>query len=391
MSVNFDRVIDRKNTCCIKYDCAEKRGKPADILPMWVADMDFPTAPAVVDALREVVDFGIYGYTDYDDSYVEAVQNWFGTRFGWKPEAEWLTITPGVVCAVAAAVRAFTNEGEGVLIQTPVYYPFGEAIRGNGRRVVENPLVLRDGRYTMDFEDLENKILSEKVRLLILCSPHNPVGRVWNRDELTRLGDLCHKYGVVVISDEIHCDFTYPGITHTVLCSLKKEYEENVVTCTAPSKTFNLAGLQHSNIFIPNPELRARYQKVLNELHIDNVGIMGLAACRAAYRHGAPWLEELKAYLASNLDYMREFIRTRLPGVRLVEPEGTYLVWVDFRELDLSPDALEDLMVNKCRLWLDRGNMFGQAGEGFERFNIACPRATLEEALTRVEKALKEL
>lgn len=391
MKSSFDQVIDRRGTCCVKYDCIAKEGRPADTLPMWIADMDFPTAPAVTEALKKVSEFGVFGYTEPDESYAETVQGWFSSRFNWKPEAQWLVVTPGVVCAVATAVRTFTEEGDGVLIQPPVYYPFADKIRCNNRRVVENPLLLQDGRYTIDFDDLERKIVSEHIKLFIFCSPHNPVGRVWSREELTRLGDICHSHGVTVISDEIHCDFTYPGFSHTVLCSLKPEYQENVITCTAPSKTFNLAGLKHSNIFIPNPALRERYQREMDRANISDAGIMGLAACRAAYLYGGPWLDELKTYLAANLDYMREFIRTRIPGVRLIEPEGTYLAWVDFRELGLSADALEDLMTNKCRLWLDRGNMFGESGEGFERFNIACPRVTLTEALTRVEQAVKAL
>ncbi len=390
MPFNFDEMIDRRETDSLKYDFAVRRNKPADILPLWVADMDFKVPPAVIEALTTRAQHGIFGYTDGRDAYYSAVQNWFSKHFNWDTQTEWTVKTPGVVFAVSTAVRAFTERGDAVLIQPPVYYPFTEAIQVNERKLVKNELVYRDGRYSIDFEDFERKIIENQVKLFILCSPHNPVGRVWTREELTQLGEICLKHNVLVVSDEIHADFTYPGHSHTVFASLDTRFAANSITCTAPSKTFNLASLQISNIFIPQRELRRQFKQELTRVGYSQPNVMGLDACRAAYEHGGPWLDELRTYLLQNLLFAREYIAQHIPGVRLVEPEGTYLIWLDFRSLGLSGKMLDDLIVYKAGLWLDAGEMFGDGGEGFQRVNIACPRATLEEALRRLARALEE-
>ncbi len=390
MAFDFDKVVDRRGTNCLKYDFALERGKHEGILPFWVADMDFETAPAVVERLQKTVAGGIYGYTDTKEDYDQAIINWYEKYFHWSPKREWLIKTPGVVFALAAAVRAYTKEGDKVLIQQPVYYPFKEVIADNKREVVSAPLSLVDGHYEIDFEELEEKLSDEKVKLFLLCSPHNPVGRVWKEEELRKIGDLCIQYNVITVSDEIHGDFTYPGYTHHVFASLGEKYAKNSVICTAPSKTFNIAGLQVSNIFIPNDSLRRRFQVAVNQAGYSQLNMLGLVACQAAYEEGREWLEELKIYLKKNLDFVREYLQENLPQIHLIEPEGTYLIWLDFRELGLPENELEDLIVNKANLWLDSGAIFGKVGEGFERINIACPRSLLEEALYNLKTAIGE-
>lgn len=391
MDTQFDEIINRQGTNSLKYDFAAERGKPADTLPLWVADMDFRTCPAVIEALKRLADHGIFGYSESTEGYFDALQNWYFNYFGWKVRREWLVKTPGVVYAICAAIRALTNEGDAVLIQKPVYYPFSESILANKRTVVNNPLVYADGKYHIDFSDFEEKIIRHKVKLFILCSPHNPVGRVWSAKELTRLGDICVKNDVIVLSDEIHSDFVYPGCRHHIFASLKPEYRERSIICTSPSKTFNLAGLQASNILISNAEIRKKFQNEVLKTGYSQLNAMGLAACQAAYENGRQWLDELKQYLAGNLAFVRTFLKEKLPEVKLVEPQGTYLVWLDFRGLKLTNHRLEELIVNRAKLWLDRGTLFGEEGEGFERINIACPRATLQKALTQLQRAVSNL
>ena len=387
MPVDFDTVPNRRGTNCFKYDFAREMGMPEDVLPLWVADMDFPTAPAVLERLHALAEHGIFGYTGVKDAYFSAVHNWYAQRFGWETQRSWLVTTPGVVFAIAIAIRAFTQKGDAILIQQPVYYPFANKVTENDRQLVVNPLVLKNGRYEMDFADMERKIVDYHVKMLLLCSPHNPVGRVWTKEELLRVGEICQKHGVLVVSDEIHADFTYAGHTHRVFASVKSEFADFTITCTAPSKTFNLAGLQNSNIFIPNRQLRHAYKKELSACGCGGTNCMGMAACQAAYEAGADWLEQLKQYLAGNLAYIRQFLREKLPDIALIEPEGTYLVWLDLRKLELTEQQQRQLIVQDAKLWLDTGTLFGQGGEGFERINIACPRTTIEQAMQRLEHA----
>lgn len=388
MPVDFDTVPNRRGTNCFKYDFAREMGMPEDVLPLWVADMDFPTAPAVLERLHALAEHGIFGYTGVKDAYFSAVHNWYAQRFSWETQRSWLVTTPGVVFAIAIAIRAFTQKGDAILIQQPVYYPFANKVTENDRQLVVNPLVLKNGRYEMDFADMERKIVDYHVKMLLLCSPHNPVGRVWTKEELLRVGEICQKHGVLVVSDEIHADFTYAGHTHRVFASLKSEFADFTITCTAPSKTFNLAGLQNSNIFIPNRQLRHAYKKELSACGCGGTNCMGMAACQAAYEAGADWLEQLKQYLAGNLAYIRQFLREKLPDIALIEPEGTYLVWLDLRKLGLTEQQQRQLIVQDAKLWLDAGTLFGQGGEGFERINIACPRTTIEQAMQRLEHAV---
>jgi cystathionine beta-lyase len=390
MKYDFDEIIDRKNTNSLKYDFAPERGKPEGILPLWVADMDFRAPAEVLERLKQNVELGIFGYSEAKIDYFEALYHWFKDGFQWEIERKWLVKTPGVVFAIASAIRAFTKEGEGVIIQQPVYYPFTEAVLENDRNLVISPLVLEGERYEMDFEDFEKKIVENNVKLFILCSPHNPVGRVWSKEELLRVGEICLKHNVFVVSDEIHCDFTYEGQKHIVFASLDERFAMNSIVCTAPSKTFNLAGLQVSNIFIPNRENKLKFIHAVNQAGYSQVGMLGIVACQAAYESGREWLDQLKEYLEGNLSFVREFLKENLPQIRLIEPEGTYLIWLDFRELGLIEAEREELIVKKANLWLDSGLMFGATGEGFERINIACPRAILEKALHNLKDAMEE-
>lgn len=387
-NLDFDTIIDRKNTGCVKYDMAAKAGMPEDILPLWVADMDFKTSSYIQDAIMAQAQHGIYGYSEPPESYFEAVRGWFLRHYDWQVKEEWLVKTPGVVYALATAVRSLTEKGDAVLVQQPVYYPFSSVIRNNGRKLVNNPLVQdEDGNYHMDLNDFEDKIVKEEVKLVILCNPHNPVGRAWNRQELTRLSDICLKHNVLIVSDEIHADFVY-GRKHQPLVNIKKEYEEITVTCTAPSKTFNIAGLQVSNIFIPNEKLREKFVKEISASGSGGLNAAGLAACEAAYRYGEEWYQGMIAYIRGNISFTQKFIQEQIPKLKMLAPEGTYLLWIDFRALGLSDKELEDLIVHKARLWLDGGAMFGDGGEGFQRVNAACPRETLRAALERLKDAV---
>ena len=388
MPFDFDREIDRHGTNSMKWDRAERFGKPADALPLWVADMDFQAPPCVLDALRRAADHGIFGYSEPGDTYYKAVSAWFRERFAWEPLPEWLVKTPGVVFAISAAVRALTEPGDAVLIQTPVYYPFYTAVRSNGRALVTNELPYRDGRYEIDFADFEEKIRENAVKLFILCSPHNPICRVWTREELGRLGEICRRYGVCVVSDEIHCDFAFPEHPHTVFPLACPELAERTVVCTAPSKTFNLAGLQASNIWIPGEDLRRRFQKAVDRTGYHELNLMGLVAAQAAYAEGGPWLEACKTYLRGNLDFVRDYLREKLPEIRLVEPEGTYFAWLDCSALGLDARGLDELVTKRARLWLDAGEIFGEGGAQFQRVVLACTRRTLTEAMNRLERAV---
>ncbi|MBB2182593.1 pyridoxal phosphate-dependent aminotransferase [Lachnospiraceae bacterium MD1] len=388
MNYNFDSIIDRRNTNCLKYDFMLERKKRNDLLPLWVADMDFRLPDEILSDIQNAVSHGIFGYSDVKEDYFKAVQYWFEEEFHWTVQREWLIKTPGVVFAIAQAIKAFTQEGDAVMIQQPVYYPFSECIINNHRKLVNNQLRYNDGKYTMDLEDFENKIIQEKVKLFILCSPHNPVGRVWTEAELNAIGDICLKHNVLIVSDEIHCDFTYPGHHHTIFASLKQEYSMNSITCTSPSKTFNMAGLQVSNIFIPNPELRKAFCHEVNASGYSQLNALGLVACKSAYTKGRPWLNEVKNYIEGNLSYVRSFLKEKLPEIKLVEPEGTYLIWLDCSELGLNYKELEDLVIDKANLWLDGGIIFGKDTALFERINIACPRSIVEEALNRLERAI---
>lgn len=385
-NLDFDTVVDRRNTDCLKYDFAERRGMPKDILPLWVADMDFRTSSYIEDALSKRIKHGIYGYSEAGDSYFQAVSSWMKRHHDWDIKPDWLIKTPGVVFALSMAVKAYTNPGDAVLVQQPVYYPFSEVVLDNERKLVSSDLILKNNRYSIDFHDFEKKITDHNVKLLLLCNPHNPGGRVWSREELKQLGDICYRHQVVVVSDEIHNDIVW-NKNHTVFANISKELEEISVICTSASKTFNLASMLISNIFIPNQRLRRLFRKQVNAAGISQLSILGLIATEAAYSHGDVWYKAMMSYVKDNMAYIKKFTEERLTGISCMESEGTYLVWLDFRGTGLDYKEIDDRIINKAGLWLDSGEIFGKAGEGFQRINAACPRSILEQAMTQIEKA----
>lgn len=388
MSYNFDKVIDRCNTNSVKFDFAAENNKPADILPLWIADMDFRVPQCILDALNKSVEHGIFGYSSVKRDYDEVICAWMRKHFDWDAQPEWIVRTPGVVFALSAAVRAFTQAGDSILIQPPVYGPFYQVILRNGRKLVESQLVYDNGKYSIDFADFEAKIIANNVKMFILCSPHNPICRVWTLAELQRIGQICAKHGVIVVADEIHCDFAFPEHPHTPFAKACPELAERCVLCTAPSKTFNIAGLQVSNIFIPGSNLRQLFKAELDRVGYSGLNAIGLVASKAAYEGGGDWLDACRAYIRENLNYVREFLGTNLPQIKLVEPEGTYFAWLDCSGLGLSKEALDDLIVHKAKLWLDSGAMFGECAAQFQRVVLACPRSTLEKAMDQLKTAV---
>jgi cystathionine beta-lyase len=401
MRYDFDREISRRGTSAVKWEFIQEGPDllqwehtdeffgPDRILPMWVADMDFRSPEPVVTALVARAEHGIYGYTEKSDGYYQSVVGWMKRRHGWRVAPEWICTTPGVVPALNMLVRTFLSPGEKVLIQRPVYYPFFSAIENNGGEIVSNSLVLDNGRYGMDFDDLEVKAQDPQVKMAILCSPHNPVGRVWTREELSRFGDICLRNNVLVVSDEIHGDLIYKGYAFTTFASISKDIAQSAVICTAPSKTFNMAGLQTSNIIIPNADLRAQFEKTLQSNGLFGISVLGIVATEAAYNHGEEWLEQVLDYIEVNLRYLDEYVRDNIPQISVIPPEGTYLVWLDCRRLGLGKWDLKHLMLKEARVYLDEGFIFGPEGEGFERINIACPRSILGEALERICNAIQ--
>lgn len=390
MSYDFDTVINRKNTKSYKFDQNAAYGMPEDVLPLWVADMDFKCAPEIVEALEEAARFGVYGYSIADDDYFAAVAGWYERHFDFKVKKEWLVYTPGVVFAFNNAIRAFTNNGDAVLIQKPVYYPFTNAILNNGRRLINSPLVYKDGRYQMDLADFEDKIVKENVKLFMLCSPHNPVGRVWTAEELRAVGEICNRHGVTVVADEIHHDIVFKG-KHTIYGQLGEEFLNNCVICTAPSKTFNLAGLQLSNIFVPNADLRERLQAEIRGAGYDLPNMPSLFGVQAAYAKGDEWVKEMLAYVYDNYLYLKAEITAKLPKIRVADLEGTYLVWLDLSAYGLTDGQINDIIVNKAKLWFDAGTIFGKEGDCCTRINLASPRSVIRECIDRLYNAFKEV
>lgn len=384
MKFDFDTVTDRTHTNAIKYDLAKKRNKPEDAVSLWVADMDFSTAPCIQKALAEKVTHGIWGYSRPDERYYDAVKKWFKERHNFEVQEEWIVNTPGVCFALSTAVKAFTDEGDSVLIQKPVYYPFFNIINSLNRKVVNSPLILRNGHYEIDFEDFEKKIADENVKLFIMCSPHNPGGRVWSKEELQKISEICLRHNVLVVSDEIHSDITFENNVHTVYGNLSVEALQNSIICTAPSKSFNLAGLQFSNIFIANENLRNAFCKEIDKTGYDEPSIMGIVAATAAYSEGEEWFDAAKAYIWENIQFAKKYIEEHCSKIKVLVPEGTYLLWLDFSETGLSDAEINDKVLNKAKVWLDNGSMFGKEGEKFQRINCATPRTILEEALKRI-------
>lgn len=378
MKYDFDKTIDRRATNSYKWDSA-----PEGVLPMWVADMDFRTAPAIIDALQKRVAHGIFGYTRVPDAYYDAVTSWFSRRHGWNIDREWIIYTSGVVPAVSAVIKALTVPGDKVIVQTPVYNCFFSSIRNNGCEIVSNPLRRTADTYEMDFDALERCAADPRAKVMLLCNPHNPAGRVWTPDELTRLGNICLRNGVTVVADEIHCELVYQGFKYTPFASLSDAFLHRSVTCVSPSKAFNIAGLQIANIVAFDNDLRSRIDKAININEVCDVNPFGVAATIAAYNEGEEWLNQLVGYLHGNYEAMAEFCRRELPEFPITRLEGTYLVWMDCSSLGMPSDALEHALLDDARLWLNAGTMYGAEGEGYMRWNIACPRSVMLDGLNR--------
>lgn len=378
MKYDFDKTIDRRATNSYKWDSA-----PEGVLHMWVADMDFRTAPAIIDALQKRVAHGIFGYTRVPDAYYDAVTSWFSRRHGWDIDREWIIYTSGVVPAVSAVIKALTVPGDKVIVQTPVYNCFFSSIRNNGCEIVSNPLRRTADTYEMDFDALERCAADPRAKVMLLCNPHNPAGRVWTPDELTRLGNICLRNGVTVVADEIHCELVYQGFKYTPFASLSDAFLHRSVTCVSPSKAFNIAGLQIANIVAFDNDLRSRIDKAININEVCDVNPFGVAATIAAYNEGEEWLNQLVDYLHGNYEAMAEFCRRELPEFPITRLEGTYLVWMDCSSLGMPSDALEHALLDDARLWLNAGTMYGAEGEGYMRWNIACPRSVMLDGLNR--------
>lgn len=393
MKYDFDEVIDRSGTNSFKWDeeVLETMFGVSDVLPFWVADMDFRTAKPIVDAVVKRAEHGIYGYSKRTDSYFDAVIGWTKRRFGWDIRKEWIEYTPGIVPAINYIIQALCMPGDKVMIQRPVYYPFGRAIENNGCHIVDNTLRFNGEFYEIDFEDFEEKAKDPKVKLFILCSPHNPVSRVWSREELERLGRICADNGVLVVADEIHNDLIFSGYKHIMFGSLGEEFAMNSITCTAPSKTFNLAGMQSSNIIIADPVIMEKYRRVLERNSIGGQNPLSIVSLEAAYNEGEEWLEELLTYLEGNIEFIHSYLAKNLPLAKMINPQATYLGWIDLRKYEKDGKKLEHVIFHEGKVALDGGTWFGTGGDGFVRINFACPRSLLEDGLSRLCKAVTEL
>lgn len=384
MRYNFDEIIERKNTDCVKYDKLESYFGAKDLLPLWVADMDFKVPPCISEAIIERANHEIYGYTYRGDSCINNIQNWLKTRHNWTVPTEWISSSPGVVTGLSLLLMSLTKEGDKIAIQSPVYHPFAQVINDTKRKLVINPLRLTVKGYQMDFEQLE-ELAKEGLTALILSNPHNPVGRVFTKDELQQLGNLAEKYDFLIFSDEIHQDLTFEGHKHIALASLSDELAQRTITCIAPSKTFNVAGLASSVIIIPNAKMKQQFEKLLSSMHLNSGNLFGHVAMQAGYEHGAEWLDQMMEYLKGNVDFLRSYLNENIPSIKLIEPEATYLLWLDCRSLNIETEKLNQLLIKKAGLALNKGTTFGVDGEGFLRINIGCPRSILEKALDKIK------
>lgn len=390
MKYDFDKILNRKNTHSYKWDQSEKFFGDKDILPLWVADMDFESPPAVKAALQSRANQGIYGYTVKSEGYIRAIVSWFQNRHQWSIDPKWLSESPGIVTSLSLAVELFSSPGAPIIVQSPVYYPFYDVTRMNTREVLDNPLEIIGGRYEINFAHLEQIMMKDEAKVMLFCSPHNPGGRVWNAEELSRLGKLCIQYGVLLISDEIHCDLVLPGHKHTPFASISEEFAQNSITLLAPTKTFNLPGLQSSFAVIPNPELKRKFEYRMKALSLHMTHYFAHDAVEAAYSEGGDWLDELIFYLKRNVDFTISYLSANLQQVEPMVPEGTYMVWVDCRGLNRTVSELKELMYRKAKVAFSEGSVFGANGEGYLRINLACPMAILREALERFCHAAKE-
>jgi len=387
--MDFNQLTHRNHTASMKWDGIESIFGVKDALPMWVADMDFTAPPSVIHAFQERLTHGVFGYSLKTDSYYQAIIDWMKRRHQWEIEKDWIVYSPGVVPALSLIVQTFTELGDKVIIQTPVYPPFYQVVENHGRELILNPLHLVDGKYTMDLAQLEAQI-DEQVKMLILCSPHNPVGRVWTKEELVPLAELCSRRNILVVSDEIHADLLFNKGSHTPYAALSEEAKNQSIICTAPSKSFNIAGLHTSNIIIPNPDLRNQFVGTLQKYALDSISPFGLIATEAAYNAGEEWLNECLLYIRGNMEYVRQYIEESLPELRVTMPEATYLLWIDFRKLGMSVDELSSFMLNKAKIVCNSGSAFGQNGEGFMRMNVGCQRGVVEDAMKRLDSAIQD-
>ncbi|CQR73768.1 Cystathionine beta-lyase PatB [Sporomusa ovata DSM 2662] len=386
---NFDATISRQGTGCRKWDSLDSVFGRKDILPFWIADMDFATPPGVVEALKEKVEHKVFGYHTRDNSFYKAAIDWEMERHGWGIKQEWLLNTPGVVPSISFAILALTEPGDQIIVQPPIYPPFFACVTKNGRQLIENPLINIDGNYVLDFDDLERK-MSPKVKMLLLCSPHNPVGRVWTKEELSRLAEICLRHNVLIISDEIHADLVYSGHKHIPLSFLGSEVAQSTITFLSPSKTFNIAGTYTSFAVIPNEIHRRKFAQLMDALHLDSGNLFGITAAEAAFRTGGPWLDELLAYLESNAEFLVNYVKSNIPSISTTVPQGTYLAWLDFNKSGIHTSELHHFLIHKAGLGLNAGATFGTQGTGFARLNFGCRRTLLAEGLFRLETAMKK-
>ena len=388
MKYNFDEQINREDTNSIKYDFRKFYFGTEDVLPMWVADMDFRTPDFILNAIKNRADHPVLGYSFRSDAYHNSIINWLQSRHQWIIKKEWISFSPGVVPGLTLAVTAFTNPGDKIIVQPPVYFPFYSSIEGPGRAVVHNPLKLYNGRYYFDFEDLQHKI-DKQTKMLILCSPQNPGGMVWEKKELEELANICLKNDILILSDEIHSDLALRPNKHTPLAAISDEIAQNVITYMSPSKTFNIAGLSTAYVVIPNTQLKKEYDRVLEYHHLHIGNVFGNIALEAAYNYGSEWLDQMLEYVQDNINYISDFFKNEIPKIKVIQPDGTYLIWIDFNGTGLSHSEIKELLIHKAKVGLNDGSAFGIGGEGFFRMNVACPRATVVESLKRIHKTFK--
>ncbi len=388
MKYNFDALINRENTSCIKWDFLEAFFGQDRLHPMWVADMDFQTPPEILIPMQERVSHGVFGYTAKSDEFYNSVITWFKKRYNWSIRKSWIVTTPGVVPALNLMIQEFTKEGDGIIIQSPVYFPFKDSILINNRKLLDNQLVLKNGHYEIDWQNLET--CAKSAKMIVLCSPHNPVSRVWTIQELNRLSELCKKYDLLVFSDEIHADIIFKPHKHITTASVNKDLANRTISAFATSKTFNLAGLQLSVNIIPNKKIRDRFNKSLEKLHLNMSNIFGITGTQAAYTHGEQWLDKLLPYLWQNYVFVKTYLEEHIPEITAIEPEGTFLLWLDCRKLGLNDEELSAFFVQKANLALTNGIMFGPGGSGFMRMNIGCPRQSVLKGMVNLKKAMND-
>ncbi len=391
MTYNFDKIIHRENTNSVKYDLRKHFFNKEDVLPMWVADMDFETPVFIREAIQKRAEHPIYGYSIKPDSYFHAITSWLKTRHQWDIQQEEIFFSPGVVPGFTLAILAYSKPGDQVVVQPPVYFPFFQAVEDTGRKLLHNQLLEEDNYYKIDFKDLEEKLSDPKTRLLLISSPHNPVGRVWSVEELNKMMELCIKYDVLLLSDEIHADLVFKPHKHTPSAVVSELAKDHCVTFMAPSKTFNMAGLSTSFLIIQNEELKKKYEAILSAYHLGLGNVFGNEGLEAAFNQGAPWLDQLMDYLQKNVDLVADFFNNEFPEITILKPEATYLLWLNCKSLHLNDEELNDFFINKAELGLNRGSVFGSGGEGYMRMNIACPKSTLEKALHQLKLAKKNL